>query len=108
LQKAKAGARRAFISSLQSSLGRANAIGQYATYYNDANLINTRIDKVTAVAKKMCSGSLTSIWCKPIAQSSSPCRKQPAAGRWVARRSNYRAPAFGQRKEIEIMKKPRQ
>ena len=30
LQKAKAGARRAFINSLQSSLGRANAIGQYA------------------------------------------------------------------------------
>jgi predicted Zn-dependent peptidase len=52
LQKAKAGARRAFINSLQSSLGRANAIGQYATYYNDANLINTRIDKVTAVTKE--------------------------------------------------------
>lgn len=52
LQKAKAGARRAFINSLQSSLGRANAIGQYATYYNDANLINTRIDRVTAVTKE--------------------------------------------------------
>ena len=52
LQKAKAAARRAFITGLQSSLGRANAIGQYATYYNDANLINTRIDKVTAVTKE--------------------------------------------------------
>ncbi len=52
LQKAKAGARRAFINSLQSSLGRANAIGQAAVYYNDPNLINTRIDKVTAVTKE--------------------------------------------------------
>jgi predicted Zn-dependent peptidase len=52
LQKAKAGARRNFINSLQSSLGRANAIGQYATYYNDPNLINTRIDKVSAVTKE--------------------------------------------------------
>lgn len=52
LQKAKAGARRAFINSLQSSLGRANSIGQYAVYYNDPNLINTRIDKVTAVTKE--------------------------------------------------------
>jgi predicted Zn-dependent peptidase len=52
LQKAKNGARRAFINSLQSSLGRANAIGQYAVYYNDPNLINTRIDKVMAVTKE--------------------------------------------------------
>jgi zinc protease len=52
LQKAKAGARRAFINSLQSSLGRANTIGQAAVYYNDPNLINTRIDKVTAVTKE--------------------------------------------------------
>lgn len=52
LQKAKAVARRTFINGLQSSLGRANAIGQYTTYYNDANLINTRIDKVSAVTKE--------------------------------------------------------
>jgi zinc protease len=51
LQKAKAFARRAFINSLQSSLGRANSIGQSAVYYNDPNLINTRIDKVMAVTK---------------------------------------------------------
>src|SRR6185295_1235290 len=52
LQKAKAGARRGFINSLQSSLGRANNIGQYAVYYNDPNLINTRLDKVMAVTKE--------------------------------------------------------
>jgi zinc protease len=52
LQKAKNNARRAFINSLQSSLGRANAIGQAAVYYNDPNLINTRIDKVMAVTKE--------------------------------------------------------
>ncbi len=52
LQKAKNGARRNFINSLQSSLGRANAIGQAAVYYNDPNLINTRLDKVMAVTKE--------------------------------------------------------
>src|SRR5258706_15782897 len=52
LQKAKNGARRNFINGLQSSLGRANTIGQYTVYYGDPNLINTRLDKVMAVAKK--------------------------------------------------------
>ena len=52
LQKAKTGARRGFITGLQSSLGRATTIGQYAVYYNDPNLINTRLDKVMAVTKE--------------------------------------------------------
>ena len=52
LQKAKSGARRNYINGLQSSLGRANSIGQYAVYYGDPNLINTRIDKVSAVTKE--------------------------------------------------------
>ncbi len=51
LQKAKNGARRNFINGLQSSLARANSIGQYAVYYGDPNLINTRLDKVAAVTK---------------------------------------------------------
>ena len=52
LQKAKNGARRAFINGLQSSLARANSIGIYAVYYGDPNLINTRINKVNAVTKE--------------------------------------------------------
>jgi zinc protease len=52
LQKAKSGARRNYINGLQSSLGRANSIGQYAVYYGDPNLINTRIDKVNGVTKE--------------------------------------------------------
>ena len=52
LQKAKSSARRGFINGLQSSLNRANTIGQYAVYYNDPNLINTRLDKVMAVTKE--------------------------------------------------------
>jgi zinc protease len=52
LQKAKNGARRNYINGLQSSLGRANSIGQYTVYYGDPNLINTRIDKVNAVTKE--------------------------------------------------------
>jgi zinc protease len=52
LQKAKSGARRNYINGLQSSLARANSIGQYAVYYGEPNLINTRIDKVNAVTKE--------------------------------------------------------
>ncbi len=52
LQKAKNSARRNFINGLQSSLNRAVSIGQYAVYYGDPNLINTRIDKVNAVTKE--------------------------------------------------------
>jgi len=52
LQKARNGARRNYVNGLQSSLGRANTIGQYAVYYGDPNLINTRIDKVSAVTKE--------------------------------------------------------
>src|SRR5882724_2835215 len=52
LQKARNGARRNYINGLQSSLGRANTIGQYAVYYGDPNLINTRIEKVSAVTRE--------------------------------------------------------
>ncbi|HBB97619.1 MAG TPA: peptidase M16 [Blastocatellia bacterium] len=52
LQKAKSGSRRNFINGLQSSLSRANTLGQYSVYYGDPNLINTRLDKVMAVTKE--------------------------------------------------------
>src|ERR1041385_3964227 len=52
LQKAKNTTRRNFINNLQSSLARAVIIGQYTVYYNDPNLINTRLDKVAAVTKE--------------------------------------------------------
>ena len=52
LQKAKNTTRRNFVNSLQSSLSRAISIGQYTVYYNDPNLINTRLDKVAAVTKE--------------------------------------------------------
>jgi len=52
LQKAKNTTRRNFINNLQSSLVRAITLGQYAVYYNDPNLINTRMDKVAAVTKE--------------------------------------------------------
>jgi len=52
LQKAKNTTRRNVVNGLQSSLLRAITIGQYATYYNDPNLINTRLDKVAAVTKE--------------------------------------------------------
>jgi len=52
LQKAKNATRRNLINALQSSLSRATTIGQYTVYYNEPNLINTRIDKVSAVTKE--------------------------------------------------------
>lgn len=52
LQKAKNTTRRAFITNLQSSLARAVNLSQYAVYYNDPGLINTRLDKVNAVTKE--------------------------------------------------------
>lgn len=52
LQKAKNGARRGFITGLQSSLSRAITMGQYAVYYGDPGLINTRPDKFAAVTKE--------------------------------------------------------
>jgi len=52
LQKAKNTTRRSLINELQSSLLRAITIGQYAVYYNDPSLINTRLDKVAAVTKE--------------------------------------------------------
>jgi len=52
LQKAKNATRRNLVNALQSSLARASTIGQYTVYYNEPNLINTRIDKVSAVTKE--------------------------------------------------------
>ena len=40
LQKAKNTTRRNLINNLQSSLSRANLIGQYTVYYNEPGLIN--------------------------------------------------------------------
>ena len=51
LQKAKNTTRRGFINSLQSSISRAITLGQFSVYYNDPGLINTRLDKVSAVTK---------------------------------------------------------
>jgi predicted Zn-dependent peptidase len=52
LQKAKNTTRRNLINGLQSSLLRAITIGQYAVYYNDPSLINTRLEKVATVTKE--------------------------------------------------------
>jgi predicted Zn-dependent peptidase len=52
LQKAKNTTRRNLINGLQSSILRAITIGQYAVYYNEPGLINTRLDKVAAVTKE--------------------------------------------------------
>jgi zinc protease len=52
LQKAKNTTRRNFINSMQSSLSRAINMSVWTVYYNDPNLINTRLDKVSAVTKE--------------------------------------------------------
>ena len=52
LQKAKNTTRRNFINGMQSSLSRAIQMSVWTVYYNDPNLINTRLDKVSAVTKE--------------------------------------------------------
>jgi len=52
LQKAKNTTRRNFINNMQSSLSRAINMSVWAVYYNDPNLINTRLDKVSTVTKQ--------------------------------------------------------
>jgi zinc protease len=51
IQKAKNTTRRNFINSMQSSLSRAINLSVWTVYYNDPNLINTRLDKLSAVTK---------------------------------------------------------
>jgi len=51
LQKAKSVTRRNFLQNAQRSLSTAITIGQYAVYYNEPGLVNTRLDKVGAVTK---------------------------------------------------------
>ena len=52
VQKAKNTTKRNFINGLQSSLNRAVNMSVWTVYYNDPNLINTRLDKVAAVTKE--------------------------------------------------------
>jgi predicted Zn-dependent peptidase len=52
VQKAKNTTRRNFVNGLQSSLNRGINIAVWTVYYNDPNLINTRLDKVSAVTKE--------------------------------------------------------
>lgn len=49
LQKAKNNSRRSFINGLHSSLNRAIILGRYAIFYDDPNLINTRLGKINSV-----------------------------------------------------------
>ncbi len=51
LEKAKNNTRRGFINNMQSSLSRAINMSVWTVYYDDPNLINTRLDKVSAVTK---------------------------------------------------------
>jgi zinc protease len=49
IQKARANARRTLVSGLQSSLQRAIQLTQYAAFYDDPGLINTRAARLDAV-----------------------------------------------------------
>jgi predicted Zn-dependent peptidase len=51
LDKAKNSSRRGSIQSLQSSLGTAIRLSEYAVFYNDPGLINTQFQKIAAVTK---------------------------------------------------------
>jgi predicted Zn-dependent peptidase len=49
IEKAQNAMRRQQASAVTSSLQRAIQLGEYALFYNDPNLINTRIDKILKV-----------------------------------------------------------
>jgi len=49
MRKARNGARNSAAQMRESSLFQAFRMGEYATFFNDPGLINTRIDKITAV-----------------------------------------------------------
>ena len=51
LEKAKNSSRRSSIQALQSSLGTATRLSQFAVFFNDPNLINTQFDKIAAITK---------------------------------------------------------
>jgi len=50
IEKARASARRAFTATLGSSLQRAITLSQYALYFNDPGLINTRYERLGKVS----------------------------------------------------------
>jgi predicted Zn-dependent peptidase len=52
IEKAKNFEKRAFINSIQNSLGRSLRLAHYSVDYNEPDLINTFIDKVAAVTKE--------------------------------------------------------
>ena len=51
LAKVRMSVRRFQAMRLQSTMGRAIQLGQYAVYFNDPGLINTSQDKINAVTK---------------------------------------------------------
>ncbi len=51
LAKVRMSVRRSQAMRLQSSMGRAIQLGQYAVYFNEPGLINTQQDKINAVTK---------------------------------------------------------
>jgi predicted Zn-dependent peptidase len=49
MEKARNGARSGFVNSLGSSLQRAVLLGQYALFFNDPDIINTRAERIARV-----------------------------------------------------------
>jgi predicted Zn-dependent peptidase len=49
IEKARNSAKRTYVSGLGSSLNRAILLSQYALFYNDPGLINTRVARISAV-----------------------------------------------------------
>ena len=49
IEKARNGARSGFVNSLGSALQRAVLLGQYALFFNDPDIINTRAERIAKV-----------------------------------------------------------
>jgi len=83
LAKAKNSSRRGSIQGLQSSLGVATRLTQFAVFYNDPNLINTQFDKIAAVTKddvQRVAAKYLKAANRTVAITVPPPTKAPAAG----------------------------
>ena len=76
LDKARNSARRNAAAAETSTLQRAIQLGEYALFYNDPNLINTRVDRIVKVTGADVQRVAQKYFTKEIDPSLSPCRRR--------------------------------